>query len=146
MSAIATILIAVGGSSVLTAIVTGAATFSVNRATAEKMRTERDNLIAEAAKKWQGIADESATRALTIVQAQCDACEKRLQISEERLRSAESRQELAEQRQAAAEERVHTLEERDRQTRAVVRTVVRASDDNDPTALVDAIAAARELA
>lgn len=145
MSVFATILIAVAGSSVLTAVVTGAATFSVNRATAEKMRTERDSLIAEAAKKWQGIADEAATKALTIVQAQCTACEKRLAISEERLHTAEARQELAEKRQSAAEDRVRDLEERERQTRAVVRTVVRASDSNDPTAMETAIAAAREL-
>lgn len=138
MSTLATILIAVAGSSVLTAIVTGAATFTVNRASAAKLRTERDNLIADAAKKWQGIADEAATKALTQVQAQCDACEKRLEI-------AEKRQQLAEERQYAAEERLQTVEAHDRQTRSALRTVVRAVDSNDPTAMETAITAARDL-
>jgi hypothetical protein len=138
MSTIATILIAAAGSSVLTAVVTGIASFSVNRASAAKLRTERDNFIAEAAKKWQGIADEAATRALTQVQAQCDACERRLEI-------AEKRQQLAEQRQYVAEERLQTVEAHDRQTRSALRTVVRAVDADDPTAMAAAIAAAREL-
>lgn len=138
MSTFATIMVAVAGSSVITAIVTGIASFSVNRASAAKLRTERDNLIAEAAKKWQGIADEAATKALTQVQAQCDACERRLEL-------AEKRQLLAEERQHAAEERLHTVEEREQQTRYVLRTVVRASDAADPTAMGTAIDAARKL-
>lgn len=138
MSAFATIMVAVAGSSVITAIVTGIASFSVNRASAGKLRTERDNLMAEAAKKWQGIADEAATKALTQVQAQCDACERRLEV-------AEKRQLLAEERQRAAEERLHTVEEREQQTRSVLRTVVRANDTADPMAIDTAITAAREL-
>ena len=120
-----------GGGALIAALVTAIATLRTSRGTAVKLLSEAQNLA-------QKTALDSAHEAFESVRQQCDRCNKRLEDAEARLARSEERMQMSERR-------VQESEERGRRFQATLRAIVRVMDDNDPTQVKAAIAAAREL-
>jgi len=85
MSTLATILVSVAGSSVLSAIVTGFLTFNVNRASAAKLRAEAEKIATEKASLAQKTALDlfEATNKVfettnKVLETRCGRCETQL--------------------------------------------------------------------
>jgi predicted nucleic acid-binding Zn-ribbon protein len=125
-------LVVYGGLGALVAtFITAIATLRTSRGSALKLLSEAQNLA-------QKTALDSAHEAFESVRAQCDRCNQRLEDAERRLARSEERMQMSERR-------VQESEERGRRFQAALRAVVRVMDDNDPTQVQAAIAAAREL-
>jgi DNA repair ATPase RecN len=120
-----------GGGALVATLVTAIATLRTSRGSALKLLTEAQNLA-------QKTALDSAHEAFESVRAQCERCNLRLEDAERRLARSEERMQISDRR-------LQESEERGRRFQAALRAIVRVMDDNDPTQVQAAIAAAREL-
>lgn len=120
-----------GGGALIAALITAIATLRTSRGSALKLLTEAQNLA-------QKTALDSAHEAFESVKKQCDRCNHRLEDAERRLARSEERMQISDRRLLESEER-------GRKFQAALRAIVRVMDDNDPTQVGAAIAAAREL-
>lgn len=78
MSGLATIIVTAAGSSVLTAIIGGILTFSVNRASAAKMRAEAKKIATEEAALGQKTLLELFESTNKVLESRCGRCETQL--------------------------------------------------------------------
>lgn len=131
MNTLVNIIVYGGGGALIAALITAIATLRTSRGSALK-------LLSEAQQMAQKTALDSAHDAVKSVKEDCDRCNRRLAEALKRLDRSEERQQLSDQR-------LHEEQERGRRLQVALRAIVRVMDDNDPTKIQAAIAAAREL-
>jgi hypothetical protein len=78
VSTLATIIVSVSGSSVLSAIIAGLLTFSVNRASAAKARAEAEKIATEKASLAQKTVLELFETTNKVLESRCGRCETQL--------------------------------------------------------------------
>lgn len=138
MESLSAVLPLLGLGSIATVVIGGLFAFRVNRATATRIITETQQIAKNTALSEAQAAIEFSHRALEAVKDQCEDCQERLAVTEQRLERSENRMHISEQR-------MHEAEDRERRITAALRAMIRVLDDNDPTQIEAAIAAARAL-